>query len=205
VFASRRLLTLLVLSPLLGSCRDPFPRQPVPKVRFYQQGPYQTFYDPAGGLLRRLTDTDGDGVAERIELFHPNRRVRQLESDTDGDGHLDLWEVFRPDGELEKVGRSERHTGQPDLWVFPDGRGGLARREVDENGDGRIDRVEHLEGRTLVRVSLDGDGGGRFDRWQSWESFRLTAERFDTDGDGAPDRQLRFDGSGNVVAVEPYP
>jgi hypothetical protein len=173
--------TLLAASLLLGGCRDPFPRQPGPALRFYEQGTQQTFYDPSGRLLRRLTDVDADGVAERVELFHPDRRVWRLEADLDGDGRIDHWEVYRPDGELEKVGRSRAADGRPDLWLVPDGRGGLSRREVDEDGD------------------------GRFDRWQSWESFRLTAERFDVDGDGAPDRQLRFDRSGSVVAVEPYP
>jgi hypothetical protein len=186
----------------LVACRDPFPSPERPPVRLYQEGRYQTTWDDRSQLIRRLTDADGDGRAERVELFTPERRVRRAEIDTDLDGAVDRWEEYGSEGELTRLGLARRAPGRVDLWIVPDGRGGLRRRELDQDGDGSFDRFESYEGATLVRVAMDADRDGHVERWQEWRNRALLAESFDIDADGAPDRRLRYGPDGRVVAVE---
>jgi len=201
---TRRSLSAAVVLIAVAGCHDPFPRPPSPEVRLFEKGIYQFLYDEADRPLRILTDADRNGVADTIELFD-DRMLRRVERDTDADGVIDHWEEYRRTGELERVGTSQPGAGRPDEWAYLDGFGGVRMRQLDEDGDGRIDRVEHFDGGTLAGVSLDGDADGQFDRWQDWEAEELVAERFDTDSDGVPDRRVRFGRGGDVIAVERYP
>lgn len=170
-------------------------------MELYQEGRYQTIWDDQGRLLRRLIDEDGDGRADRIEFFQA-QRLHRAETDSNRDGAVDRWEEFDEDGELSRVGLARRTPGRVDLWIVADGRGGLRRRELDEDGDGSFERFETYEGTALVRVAMDADRDGRVERWQEWRDRTLLAESFDVDGDGLPDRRLRY-GAGGVVSVEP--
>jgi hypothetical protein len=81
----------------------------------------------------------------------------------------------------------------------------LTRREVDENGDGVVDRSEIIKKGVVAGVELDTDGDGRVDRWQEWTSGRLVSERLDTDGDGAADRLLRYGSRGEILGLSRPP
>ncbi len=186
------------------ACHDPFSGPPEPETRLWERGPWQLIYAPDGSPVRRLLDADGNGVAERVETFHPNRRPWQVQSDDDEDGIIDKWEVFDEDGELVRIGRATKRPGHPDVWIVPDGRGGLRRREYDGSADGSIDRIEWFDGEVLTRVAVDSDHNGRLDRWQNWERGEVASERIDTDGDGEPDRRLVYGPDGSI-RLERYP
>jgi hypothetical protein len=151
-----------------------------PPLLLIEKGRAQSIYDSKGRLQRVLVDADGDQRAETQALYGPDGKLLAAELDTDRDGIVDRWERFDADGALERVGRSLRSRARPDVWEYPDPLGGLARREFDDDGDGRADRVE------------PGPG----------EASAGSLEELDTDGDGKPDRRLLRTRAGAIIAVE---
>lgn len=139
----RGLPAILVILLLIG-CESPSQR---PRLRLIEKGPYQALYGQDGRLQRLVYDKNGDGTAEVVTHFARTGKPEKAEIDTDGDAVVDRWEYFLADGTLEKVGLSRRKNGTPDEWDYPNAAGGLARREFDDDGDGRIDREERAGGR----------------------------------------------------------
>lgn len=165
------------------------------------RGPYKAFYDPWGRLQRLEYDQNGDGRADQIAHHEGARTPRTIEVDEDYDGVVDRWEDYDSSGRLARVGTSRRGRG-PDLWSAPGPDGQPARKEYDEDGDSRPDRVETLDGGEVTSVAIDQDRDGRPDRWQSWRQGRLTGEELDTDRDGRPDRRLRYGDDGRVLGLD---
>lgn len=165
------------------------------------KGPYKAFYDLWGHLARIEYDSNGDGRADRIAHHDGARTPRLIEVDEDFDGRIDRWEDYDEQGKLVKVGASRRGQG-PDVWAYPGPGDVPSRKDYDEDGDGKADRTERLEGGRIAGVELDADRDGRIDRWQEWRAGRLVAEDLDTDGDGRPDRRLRYGDAGRVLGVE---
>jgi len=198
--------------PLLAGCGglggQPPEQPPVvrgPDGREYRlvvRGPYRAYYD-AGGRLQRIDyDQDGDGRPDHIAHHDGSPTPRLLEVDEDRDAFVDRWEVYGPDGALLKVGSAARAGGGPSVWTFP-GPGGIpARREHDQDGDGRPERVEILREGVLAAVELDLDRDGRIDRWQAWSEGGLVSEEVDTDGDGRPDVRIRHGRGGATEGAE---
>jgi hypothetical protein len=81
----------------------------------------------------------------------------------------------------------------------------LTVRELDEDGDGRVDRIERFVAGGLARVEIDADRNGLMDRWQIWGSGRLLRETLDVDADGAPDRGLDYGPDGDIRRIEKLP
>jgi len=189
---------------LWPGCRGGVP-EPAPQGYLFEKGPYQGFYDPSGKLIRLLYDQNGDKKADVVMLFYPSGRPRQVEADTDFDGQIDRWQYYTDKGVLEKQGYSRKGGKQPDTWEYFDAKGTMVRREVDEAGDGKVDRTETIQDGRVVAVGIDADGDGRIDRWQTWVHGRVVSEEIDTDGDGITDRRLRYGPDGRVVAMEALP
>jgi hypothetical protein len=195
-------MLLLVAAVAAGaSCSPPADSSPPLHGYLFQKGPYQALYGANGRIVRLLHDEDGDGKADSVTIFGANGKPERVEIDTDKDGVVDRWEYLGPKG-LEKVGSSRRKPGVPDLWVFSDPSGEMTRRELDEDGDGKVDRVETYAGGRLARVAVDSDRDGRLDRWQDWSTGRLSAEEFDTNADGVADRRLRYRADGTPAGVD---
>lgn len=178
-----------VLALGVGSCQRVAPASR--EGTLIEKGAHQATYGPDGKIIRLLHDANGDQIADVVTLFFPNGSTRQVETDTDGNGFIDRWQYFSPSGTLEKEATARRKPGTPDLWLFPVPQDGLTRRELDENGDGAADRIEHFDGEQLARVELDADSNGRIDRWQSFSGSGVVQEELDTDGDGVADLRLR--------------
>jgi hypothetical protein len=88
--------------------------------------------------------------------------------------------------------------------AYYDTQGQLVRILHDSNGDGRPDRIAHYkDGKTIFLIEIDQDGDGWIDRWQVWEKGRLVREDLDTDGDGKPDRRITYDARGRVLSSLP--
>jgi len=193
----------LVLALLcVGACAQPGgPRE---QAYLLEKGPYQAVYAPDGRMLRLLQDKDGDGRAEVVVAYEPDG-TRRAELDGDSDGIVERWEVYDSANRLVRVGQSRRTPGRADLWERLDAKGAVRERELDEDGDGRIDRRERFETQGLAGVELDTDGDGRIDHWQKWQAARLVSEELDTDGDGNPDRRLLYDARGTLQLVKLRP
>lgn len=117
-----------------------------------ERGPSQAFYG-ADSRLEPLLDRDGDRRADTQTLKGADGKPVVAEIDTDFDGIVDRWELFGPDGGVERLGLSRRAKGRRDLWVALDASGAVRRRELDDDGDGRIDHAEVIsEGRVAVET-----------------------------------------------------
>ncbi len=166
------------------------------------RGRYRAYYDSLGQLERIEHDSNGDGRGDYLMHYDAARRVGLVEVDEDFDGWVDRWEYYDAKGVLERVSRARRGH-KPDLWSYPATDAAPGRTEYDDDGDGKVDRIEIQRDRQVVRVEIDADRDGRMDRWQTWEEGRLKSEELDTDGDGRPDRRIRYGGDGKVRGIEP--
>lgn len=209
--APAALAALALLLPACGG-RGGLPPAPPPVVKgvdgkryhVLDKGPYRAVYDAWGRLQRIEYDSNGDQRPDHVAHHRDGARVPHLiEVDVDFDGSPDRWEEYDPDGKLVRVGVSRRVAGRPDLWTVPGPDSLPARKEYDDDGDGRVERAEVLNAGRIVRVEIDGARKGRFDRWQEWREGRLVAEEIDTDGDGRADRRLRYSPTGTVAGVDP--
>ena len=211
----RRLsLVLAVVLPLAGCerfCRSEPPAQPqVPTLRapdgreyvLLARGVNKPFYDAKGALERVEYDRNGDGKTDQIAR-HDGKRIPEIvENDDDFDGTTDNWVYYNPAGVLMKVGNA-RKGNKPDFWLYAGPDGKATRQEYDEDGDGKVDRVERLKNDLIDTIEVDGDRDGKADRWQHWDKGRLQYEDIDSDADGKPDRRLRYGAKGEVVKLEP--
>ena len=150
-------------SVVLPACHA-VPRPPSSGLFLFEKGRYQFLYDAEGRLLRVVEDANGDGRAEAVLLYRPDGRLKAAEIDSDGDGSVDRWETFSESGALERVAIARHRPAQADEWDDVDASGALVRRSFDEDGDGRVDRVEDLEGGLVVREQVDTDHDGTMDR-----------------------------------------
>ncbi|WP_212636988.1 hypothetical protein [Desulfacinum hydrothermale] len=72
----------------------------------------------------------------------------------------------------------------------------------DTNGDGKVDQVVHLDDRRRpLRLEVDRDGDGFFETVQHYRSGELDWLESDTDGDGRRETRVRYD-QGIRVRVE---
>ena len=205
------LLVVLACGGCAGQCgaRGGLPpaRPPLvtgPDGRTYHlvgKGPYKAFYDRWGRLQRLEYDANGDGRADQVAHHDGARTPRTIEVDEDYDGVVDRWEDYDAAGKLARVGTSRRGKG-PDVWTSAGPDGQPSRKEYDEDGDGKPDRVESLRDGAVAGVEIDQDRDGRTDRWQSWKGGKMTAEELDTDRDGKPDRRVRYGANGNVLGLD---
>lgn len=163
---------------------------------------HRAFYDRWGRLERIERDSNGDGRKDQVSHHGGAKQPFLLEIDSDFDDRFDRWEYYdRESGALVKIGSSRRGWA-PDVWIHPGPDGHPLKREYDEDGDNRVDRVELLHEGRLVRTETDADRDGRFDRWESWLNGRMIAEEIDTNGDGLPDHRIKFSKDGKVDAIE---
>ena len=168
----------------------------------FEKGPYQGFYGANGKLIRLLYDQNGDKKADVNMLFYPNGRPQQVEADTDFDGKVDRWQYYSQAGVVEKEGFSQKRAAQPDTWQYFDAKGTVVRREIDENGDGKVDRTENLQAGRVASVGVDADSDGKIERWQTWSAGRVVSEELDIDGDGIGDRRLRYGPGGRLLGMD---
>jgi len=165
------------------------------------KGAYKAFYDSWGRLEYIEYDSNGDGRPDHVAHHQGNKLPGLIEVDEDFDGRMDRWESYDAQGRLLKVAASRRGAG-PDIWnvLGPDGQ--PARREYDDDGDGRVERSELLNAGRVVRLEVDADRDGRVDRWQDWRDGRLVGEELDTDGDGQADRRLNYAQGGALAGLQ---
>ncbi|SHF18050.1 hypothetical protein SAMN02745206_01479 [Desulfacinum infernum DSM 9756] len=92
------------------------------------------------------------------------------------------------------VRRDTNADGKVDQIVRLDDGGAVQRLEVDGDGDGFFETVQHYRNGELVRLETDGDGDRRREtRFLYEQGVRVRAE-MDDDGDGRAERAVDFQG-----------
>jgi hypothetical protein len=99
------------------------------------------------------------------------------------------------EGRLARVELDENGDGKIDLWNFFDPDKRLEKQEQDEDYDGRIDIwvvLDPASGKEL-RVLRDGNSDGKADSWRTNDPSGATLRlEEDKDFDGEPDRVVEF-------------
>jgi hypothetical protein len=151
-------------------------------------------YAPDGALLARYYFAAGDES--------PLLR----EEDTDGDRRPDRWIAYagRARSEIYES-RGDGSGGAPASAVrivFERGGTRVARVELDDEGDGRPERVLRYRGGALSAAARDGDGDGRLDTFERFDAEgRVALREEDADGDGEIDLRSVYEG-GRLVRRE---
>ena len=66
----------------------------------------------------------------------------------------------------------------------------VAIREIDENGDGKIDGRSYYRDNIVYKSEDSSKEDGRIDMWQHYdENGKLSYSEYDSDGDGKPDKR----------------
>jgi len=162
--------------------------------------------------VERREDLDGDGQWEReyrwhkdgsAELTEQGRKgklqktfynasgaVTRIEKDSDRDGQFEsIWEYSA--GVLQRV---KKPRG---VWHYQNGK--LRRAELDEDRNGRTERVEYYQdSNRLVKVEELTANGTVRSTWHYDANGKPQRAEEDTDGDGRLDCQRRYHANGTM-------
>lgn len=150
----------------------------------------RTLYAPDGSVLARYYfDDDTDAPVLR-------------EEDTNGDGAADRWVGYEK-GVVSEIWESDLPGGPPTLHlVYGPGGAPIERIELDNNGDGRLDRLFVYTAGRLREESWDTNGDGAYDRWQQFdETGSLTVREEDVNGDEEVDVRTAYN-KGRIIRRE---
>lgn len=166
--------------------------------------------------VERHEDLDGDGQWEReyrwhkdgsVELTEQGRKgklqktfygvdgaVARIEKDSDQDGKFESsWEY--------NAGVLQRVTKPRGVWHY-NGKGKLRRAELDEDRNGRIDRIEYYQGvNRLAKVEELAANGKVRSTWHYDANGKPQRAEEDTDGDGQLDCQRRYHANGTMEQI----
>jgi antitoxin component YwqK of YwqJK toxin-antitoxin module len=121
--------------------------------------------------------------------------------DRNGDGRVDQW-IYRERGQIQRVELDENADGRPDRVIHYDPETSRIRRvEEDANADGASDSWTEYEDGKVARRRGDGDFNGSVDTWTFYRAGVITRHDQDTDGDGFRDRIGYYSG-GKIVREE---
>ena len=140
---------------------------------------------------------------KRDTKIRPESCSKSAGVDVNRDGKKDLHEVVKA-GKVACRTSDLDLDGMVDQTSFYDASGVIRRREVDLDGNGVPNMVEHYKAGKLVLREIDGANLGRFDMWDAYDPStgqRTTRER-DTNGDGRIDQYWTFAGARITVRFD---
>jgi antitoxin component YwqK of YwqJK toxin-antitoxin module len=169
------------------------------------------------------TDRNHDGKPD-LKIFYANGNKQRMIKDDDFNDFFEITQRFEEDGWTVIVELDSDEDSHADSIFFYIAEA-LARKDVDENGDGRIDFREYYdhngqmikseeavdgagclnmvwyydESTVPVRAEKDADGDGRTDVWYIYVANRLTNVREDTNHDGKPDVWEEFGAAEEMI------
>jgi hypothetical protein len=121
-------------------------------------------------------------------------------ADRDADGHTDLWSQTAADGTRRET-LDENGDGRVDRINSYDAEQRLVKSEEDLDGDGRLETISLYKDGELARRHADRDGDGRPDSWTFYESGEMVRHEIDRDADGQRDLSMIY-ASGELVREE---
>ena len=124
----------------------------------------------------------------------------QRHADRDADGRTDLWSETAPDG-TRREALDENGDGRVDRINSYDAQHRLVKSQEDHDGDGRLETVSHYEDGELKRRYADRDGDGHPDSWTYYEAGEMVRHELDSDGDGLRDLSMIY-ASGELIREE---
>lgn len=108
--------------------------------------------------------------------------------DRNGDGRIDLW-IYRENGDIARKALDEDFDGRPDRILHYDATTHqVGQVEEDSDADGAIDSWTDYRGGKVVRRRIDADRNGQVDTWTFYRDGRISRHEQDTTGDGFRDR-----------------
>jgi len=205
------------------------------------------FFDIDENPLKIVLDTNGNGVPDQWQQYN-EELLEWFENDRNHDGKPDL-KIFYVNGEKKRLMKDDDFNGffeitqrfEEDDWtviveldsdensladsIFFYIAEVLARKDVDENSDGRNDYREYYDhnGRMIkseeavdgagclnmswyydesqfpVRAEKDADADGQPDIWYYYKDSRLTNVCEDTNHDGKPDVWEEFGAAEEMI------
>lgn len=191
--------------------------------------------------VERREDVDGDGHWERKYRWHKDGSAELIEQGRKGtlqktiygaDGAVDRIEKdSNRDGTFESsweynAGVLQRVTKPRGVWHY-NKKGELRRAELDEDRNGRTERIEHYQGKNCLvkveelttsgkvrstwhydangkpqRAEEDTDGDGRPDCLRQYHADGTLEQTIDADENGVPEIRELFNGAGNLISRE---
>ncbi len=135
----------------------------------------------------------GLGLGSSTVLKHPRNEV-VTELDLNQDRKSDVWSyriITRGPGgtRRELLLRKEldiNGDGRVDVIRFYDADERLVREAVDLDFDGSVDQLNHYHQELIVLKERDTDGDGQADEWRHFAQGKPIRRERDTDGDGLP-------------------
>jgi hypothetical protein len=121
-------------------------------------------------------------------------------ADRNADGHPDLWTKTAPDG-TQREALDENGDGRVDRINSYDADHRLIRSEEDRDGDGRLETVSLFENGEIRRRQSDDNGDGRTDSWTFFHGGEMVRHEVDRDANGMKDLSLVYD-AGELVREE---
>lgn len=191
--------------------------------------------------VERREDRDGDGQWEREYHWHKdgsaelteqgrkgklqktfygvNGAVERIEKDSDRDGTFEsTWEY--------NAGVLHRVTKPRGIWHY-NKKGKLRRAELDEDRNGRTEKIEYYKGNNCLtkveelaangkvrctwhyddngkpkRAEEDTDGDGRLDCQRHYHANGTMEQTIDADENGVPEIRELFNDAGNLISRE---
>jgi hypothetical protein len=148
-------------------------------------------YNPQTGRLEQLvSDRDRDGRQE-TRAFMDGGVIKYVEIDRNGDGVPDRWEYYG-----SSAGAAVGGSGAANV---------IDHAEEANGPDRTITRREFYADGVIRRVVDDTNFDGRPDKWEQYDHGVLASVEMDLVGKGFPSQRLRYNASGEVVAVETDP
>ncbi|WP_224366544.1 hypothetical protein [Hyalangium versicolor] len=152
--------------------------------------------DKAGKRPATEAEPIGNQPTARESIRPPrdkNEKVKEL--DLNRDYKPDVWlytvEDKGPDGQpRERKVRKEidfNGDGRVDITQYFNEREEKVRETMDQDFDGKVDSTLLYEKGVNVRTERDVDGNGRTDVWLYYEKGKLARKERDTNGDGKVD------------------
>lgn len=142
------------------------------------------------------------GAVRDTALRHEDCEGREEGEDSNNDGKTDIRHFY------DKGGREVCRTadldfdGKYDQSTYYAASGQVRRRELDFDGNGVINAIEHYAEGQLTLRELDLANSGKIDTWDTYEGGKRVRRERDRNGDGRVDQWWTWDGEKITIAVD---
>jgi hypothetical protein len=148
---------------------------------------------------RQSWDLNGDGKADKWNVYDSMGRLVESSEDRNADGKPDCWLTFDPPDVLHAARYDQDVDGRMDYWEIYE-KGFPASYTADNDGNGVVDEWGRFESGAPVERNWSFANDRVADRRVSYRSGRKTREEYDRNRDGKFDETVEFDAFERAVA-----